>query len=117
METSSTFWLLDIANWWLQQEVTHSKYAELSNVAQDIFCIISHSVRVEASISLGRDVIGWRQSKTPGETHRQKVVIRLCARANNALPAGDDPELDLSSPVKDMVMKREVSKRSWTEWP
>jgi len=61
MEISSTFSILDITDWWRQQEETHSKCANLSNVARDIFSIIPHGVGVEASFSLGRDVIGWRQ--------------------------------------------------------
>jgi len=72
MEISSTFWIPDITNWWRQQEETYSKYADLSNVVSDIFSIIPHGVGVEASFSLGRDVIGWRQSKTTGETLREK---------------------------------------------
>jgi hypothetical protein len=58
MRISSTFWIQDITNWWQQQEETHSKYADLSNVARDIFAIIPHGVGVEVSFSLGRDVIG-----------------------------------------------------------
>jgi len=58
MEISSTFWIPDITNWSRQQEETHSTYADLSNVAWDIFSIIPHGVGVEASFSLGRDVIG-----------------------------------------------------------
>jgi len=50
MENSITFWLLDITDWWRQQEETHSKYADLSNVARHIFSIIPDGVRVEASI-------------------------------------------------------------------
>jgi hypothetical protein len=50
---SSTFWLPDFTDWWRQQEKTHSICAELSNVARDIFSIISHSVSVVASFSLG----------------------------------------------------------------
>jgi len=53
METSSTFWLPDITDWWRQQEETHSKYTDLSNVARDIFFIIPHGIGVEASFSLG----------------------------------------------------------------
>jgi len=53
MEISSTFWIPDIAEWWRQQEETHSMSADLSNVARDIFSIISHGVGVEASFSLG----------------------------------------------------------------
>jgi len=79
MEISSTFWIPDITDWWRQQQETHSKYADLCNVARDIFSTIPHGVGVEASFSLGRDVIGWRQSKTTGETLREKVVIRQFA--------------------------------------
>jgi len=53
MEISSTFWMPDITDWWRQQEETHSKYADLSNVARDIFSIIPHCVGVEVSFSPG----------------------------------------------------------------
>jgi len=76
MEISSTFWIPDTTDWWRQQEETHSKYADLSNVARNIFSIIPRGVGVEASWSLGRNVIGCRQSKTTGETIREKVVVR-----------------------------------------
>jgi len=62
MEISSTFWLPDTFNWWRQQEDTHSKYAELSNVARHISTIISDGLRVVSSFSLRQDIIGWRQS-------------------------------------------------------
>jgi len=79
MEFSSIFWITDITDWWRQQEETHSKYADLSNVACNILSIIPHGVGVEASFSLGRDVIGWRQSKTPCETFSEKLVVRQFA--------------------------------------
>jgi len=63
MEMSSSYWLPDITDWWHQQEEMHSKYPNFSVLARDIFFIIPHGVGVEASFSLGRDVIGWRQSK------------------------------------------------------
>jgi len=56
MEISSTFWITDIAECWQQHEETHSKYADLSNVAHDIVTIIPHGVRVEASSSFGQDL-------------------------------------------------------------
>jgi len=62
IEISSTFWLLDINDWWHQQEETHSKYTDLSIVARDIYSIIPHDVGVEATFSLGRDINGWRHS-------------------------------------------------------
>ena len=58
MEISSTFWIPDITDWWRQQKEMHSKYADVSNVAKDIFSIIPHAVGVEDSFSLGQDVIG-----------------------------------------------------------
>jgi len=111
MEISSTFWILDITDWWRQQEETHSKYADLSNVAGDIFCIIPHSVGMEASFSLGRDVIGWRQSKTTGETLRKNVVVRLCARANNGILPGTDRDLDTPYTENESEMKNEAEDR------
>jgi len=105
MEISNTFWIPDITDWWRQQEETHSNYADLSNVARDIFSSIPYGVGVEASFSLGRDVIGWRHSITTGETLRKKVVVRQFARANSGLLAGDDPLLDLDSTDNDMEIK------------
>jgi len=105
---SSTFWLPDITHWWRQQEEMHSKYADLCKVACDILLVILHDVRVEASLSLAQGVVRRRQSKTTGESLREKVVVRLFARANNRLLAGDVPELDPTSAENDMEMKREA---------
>jgi len=111
MEISSRFWIPDITDWWRQREETHSKYADLSNVARDIFSIIPHGVGVEASFSLGQDVIGWRQSKTTGETLREKVVVRQFARANNGILARIDLELDTMNTENDSEMKNEAEER------
>jgi hypothetical protein len=80
MEISSTFWLLEVTNWWHQHEETQSKYVDLSNEAHNIISIIPHGVWVEATSSLWLDDIGWSQSKTPGKRHREKVVVRRFAR-------------------------------------
>jgi hypothetical protein len=111
MEFSSTFWIPDITDWWRQQEETHPKDADLSNVARDIFSIMLHGVGVEASFSLGRDVIGWRQSKTTGETLRENVVVGQFAQANNRILAGTDPELDTMNTENDSEMKKEAEER------
>jgi len=111
MEISSTFWLRELTEWWRQQEETHSKYADLSNVTHDIFSIIPHGVGVEASLSLGRDVIPWRQSKTTSETLCDNVVVRKFARTNSGLLACDKPVLDPDSTDNDMEMKREAEKK------
>jgi len=97
MEISSTFWLPDITDWWQRQEETHSKYADLSYMACDIFSIILQLVGVEASNSLGQDVSGWRESETSGETLHEHVVVKQFSEANSGLYTGDDPVLDPSS--------------------
>jgi len=60
MEISSSFWIPDISYWWRQQEETHTKYANLSNVARDILSVITHGVGVEASFSIDPYVFGYR---------------------------------------------------------
>jgi len=106
MEISSTFLLPDITNWWRQQEETRSKYADISNVARDIFSIIPHGVRVEASFSLGRDVIGLRQSKTTGESLHEKVIVRQFARVNNGILEGDYPISDTMNTENDRKWRK-----------
>jgi len=110
-EISSTFGIPDITDWWRQQEETHSKYADLSNVARDISSIIPHVVGVEACFSLGQDVIGWRQSKTTGETVREKVIVRPFTRANNGILAGTDRQFDTPHTENDSEMKKEAEER------
>jgi len=111
MEISSTVWIPDITDWCSQQEETHSKYTDLTNVARDIVSIILHGVGVQASFYLGRNVICWRQSKTTGETLREKVVVRRFARANNGMLAGVDPAVDMTNTENDMEMKKEAEDR------
>jgi hypothetical protein len=113
MEISSTFWIPDITDWWSQPEETHSKYANLSIVTWDIFSIIPHGVGVKASFSLGQDVIGWRQSKTTGETLREKVVVRQFPRANNRILAVTDPELHTTNTENNSEMKKVVEERKF----
>jgi hypothetical protein len=80
-------------------------------VARDIFFIILHGVGVEASLSLGQDVIGWRQSKTSVQTLWEKVVVRQFAPANNEIVAGSYPELDNRNTENDSQMKHEAKDR------
>jgi len=96
IEMGSIFQRPNFTDWWHQREETYSKYADLSNVAHNIFSIIPHGVRLEASYSLPHDIIGWRQSKTTGETLRKKVIVREYARANNGMLAGYDSVLDMT---------------------
>jgi hypothetical protein len=113
MEISSTFWIPDITDWWRQLEETHSNSADLSNVARDIFSIIPHGVGVEASFSLGRDVIGWRKSKTTVETRRENAVVRQFAEANNGILPGTDPKLDTMNTEINSEMKKEVEEKKF----
>jgi len=111
MEISRIFWLPDITDWWRQQEETYSKYADLSNVASDIFSNIPHVVGVKASYSLGWDVIRWTQSKTTGMTLGEQVVVRQFARADCGSLPGDNPVLDSNSTDNDMEIKREAEEQ------
>jgi len=97
VEISSTFWFPDNTDWWRQQEETHSMYADLSYVSRDIFSIIPHGVWVEASVSVGRNDIGWRQSEATAETRCDKVIVRQFAQANNRIMVGADRALDTTN--------------------
>ena len=79
-------------------------------MAHDIFSIIPHDVRVEASFSLGRNVIGWSQSKTTGENLCEIVVVREFARANDMILAGTDQELNTTNTENNLEMKKDVEK-------
>jgi len=111
IEISITFWLPDITNWWYQQGETNSKYANLFNVAHDIFSILPHGLGVEARFSVGRDVIWWRQSKPTGETLCKKVIVRQYVWANNGILAGHHPVLDSTEAENDRELKKEAEER------
>jgi len=116
MEMSSTFWILGIMDWRRQQWKTHSMYADRSNVACDIFCIIPDGVGVEASSSPWRDVMSWRESKTTGKTVRGKVVVRQFSCAYNGIFAGDYPALDNVGTENDLELKKQGEERNCTTW-
>jgi hypothetical protein len=86
-------------------------YADLSNVARNKLSIIPHGVGLQACFSFGRDVIGWRHSKTTGGTLRETVGVWQSARANSRLMAGDDPILDPNSIDNNMELKREAEEK------
>jgi len=88
-----------------------SKYANPTNVARDIFSIIPHGVGVKASCCLGRDVIGWRQSKPTGETLRKNIDVRQCFCANNRNLAGDNPVSDTTNTENDSEMPKAAEER------
>jgi len=111
VEISSSFWIPAITDWWWQQEETHSVYANHSHVARNIFTSILHGVRVEDSVSLGRDVISWRLSKTTSKTLREDVVVRQLALAIIGILGGDDPASDMINTENDSKLKREAEER------
>jgi len=85
MGFSSTLGILDITDWWRQQQEMHSKYANLSDVASNIWSIIPHGVGLGAKFSLQQDVSDGKHSKTIGMTLHEIVVVRQFAQANNSI--------------------------------
>jgi len=112
MEISSTFSIPHISDWWRQHEEKHFKYADLSNVARDVFSIRPHGVGMEANFSIWWDVIGWWQSKTTGETIRHRVVVRQFPRANNQIVAVDDRALDTTNTEHNLELKTKAEERT-----
>jgi len=81
------------------------KYADLSNVACDLFSIIPHGVGVDASFFLGRDVISRRQSKTTREMLREKVVVRQLTPVNSEILAGNCAVQEPAKTENDLELK------------
>jgi hypothetical protein len=63
-----TSWILDIPDRSPQKDELHTMYADLSNVAPDIFSIIPHGVIVEARFPLA-EVLSAGASRTPQARH------------------------------------------------
>jgi len=112
MVISSTFWIPDITDWWWQHEEMHSKYADLSNIAHDIFSNKPHRVGLEASFSLARDVMCWRQSNPTATTHCETVIVRQFARTINGISACYDPAFDMTNTKHNTEMKSVVEDRT-----
>jgi hypothetical protein len=82
-------------------------------VARDIFSLLPDCIGVEASIFLGRDVIGWRKSKTTRETQHEIVFVRQFARVNNGILAATILELDATITENHSEMKKEAEERNF----
>jgi len=104
MEISSTSWICTINYWWRQQEESHWKYADLSNLVHDIVSIIWRGLEVEASFSLGHRVVGWSQSITKGKTLRENVILRQFVQADNGILADPDPALHTENTKNNSVI-------------
>jgi len=77
-------------------------------MTRNILPIIPYGVWVEASFSLGQDLIGWRQSRTTGRTLCENIVLRQFPWAYNKILVGDDPALDRMNTERDLELKREA---------
>jgi hypothetical protein len=113
IDIRSTFWLPNITDWWHQHDETHSKYTDFSNVAPKKVSIIPQGVGMEASFSLGCDVVRWRQSNITGNTLCEKVLVSQYAHANNRILASDDAVFDTTEAENDIELKRKVEERKW----
>jgi hypothetical protein len=74
MAISSIFWILDMTDWWRQQENMHSKYSDLSNVAWETDSIVPYAVGVEARFSLGQ-MLSAGGSQKPQATPFAKMTL------------------------------------------
>jgi len=61
VEISQKSWIPDIKGWWRKHMEMHWMYAVLCKAACDTFLIIPHGVTMDASFSLGQNVINWRR--------------------------------------------------------
>jgi len=86
-------------------------YTNYSTVASDIICNILHGVWVEASFSLGENVIGWWKFKTTGETLQENVVVWQFAGPNNGILVGDCAVLDSMETENELHMKKQAEER------
>jgi hypothetical protein len=61
--------------------------------------------------SLQRDVIGWRLSKTRGETLREKDDVSQFPSVNNGILVGDNPKSDTTNIVNEWEIKIDTEER------
>jgi hypothetical protein len=81
-------------------------------VARNIFSIVPHGVRLEASFSLREDVISWRQSNPTGKTIHEKVIARKCAQTNDSSWASGNPVSDKTNTENSSETVEDVEERT-----
>jgi hypothetical protein len=86
-------------------------------VARNIFSTIPHGVGVEASFSLGRDLISSRQSKATGETDWEKVDVGQVAPANHGILESDSAALDAAETKNISELKKEMEEGKMHRMP
>jgi len=116
VEMSSRWWILELTDWWHQQEETHWRFADLLNVAHNLRSIIPPGDGTDSHSSLGRDVIGWNQATTTGETLWKKVIVRQCVWANHGILAGEDAALRTTNTENNSKWQTRLREHHWTEW-
>jgi len=82
-------------------------HADLSNLASDILSIIPHGVVLEASVSLGPDIMSWRHTKSNGAIFRDTVIATKLDSAIETRFAGDSTVCEAGQPQNDFEFKRE----------
>jgi len=112
MGSSSTCVSPHITDYWHQHGEQHWTYADLVNVARDILCFSLYGVRVLASISLGWNNIGRKQSKTPWKCVQDNVVVMQVALTSYAMLAGGNKVLDTMETKHDFQMERDMVDRT-----
>jgi len=70
-------------------------------------------VGVEASCSLGRNIIGCSQLNSTGKTLYETVVFRQYTHSNIGELAGHDPILDMTEAENDIERRREAVDRKF----
>jgi len=60
---------------------------------------------------LGRNVIGWRQSKTTGVARGKKVIVKKSSRANEGILSGDNSVSDMTDTENDSEMENVAKER------
>ena len=83
MEISSTFWILDITDWWHQPLEIHTKYAILSNVAPNLFSLTSATTLISVwntqvfrtALTAQTEPLTLWQRFTRSPSHRRRVAL------------------------------------------
>jgi hypothetical protein len=88
---------------------------DLPNVPHNTFSVLLHHVRLEASLSVGEEFGGWRQSKTTGDTVCERVILWQYAGPIEWILAGNELALDTLNTENDLQMQREAEECNFAQ--
>lgn len=91
---------------------THSKYADLSNKANDFLSTIPYGVRVDASVSHVQDVLSGSQSRITCKTLSETDILKTFAQSNDLTLGSNNPALGTRNIENDLEIKRGGGKNS-----